>query len=76
MPSEFLPSLSDPAIQVVIAAAIAAAAVRGFAGFGAAMIFMPAASAVIDPRLAGETFLVMNDIVALPVAIGAVRLCD
>lgn len=76
MPSAFLPSLTDPAIAVAMAGACVAGAVRGFAGFGAAMVFMPVVSAVIDPRVAAATFLIMDDIVALPLAVGAVRLCD
>lgn len=76
MLESLLPSLDDPAIPIVLAATIVAGAVRGFAGFGAAMVFMPLASTAIDPRLAAATFLVMDEIVALPMAVGAVRLCD
>ncbi|MEI2385012.1 sulfite exporter TauE/SafE family protein [Breoghania sp. JC706] len=76
MLSEFLPSFSDPTVLLVCLAAAVGGAVRGFAGFGGAMIFMPVASAVIDPRLAAAAFLVMDDILALPMAVRAVRICD
>lgn len=76
MLDQLVPSFSDPTVFVVLAAAMVGGAVRGFAGFGAAMIFMPVASAFIDPRLAAATFLVMDEVVALPMAVAAVRLCD
>lgn len=69
-------TLGDPTIQVVAAAAFIGGAVRGFAGFGAAMIFMPVASAMIDPRVAAAAFLVTDFILTLPMAARAVRICD
>ncbi|WP_321344897.1 sulfite exporter TauE/SafE family protein [Breoghania sp.] len=71
-----LTALDNPALPFIVAAAVVAGAVRGFAGFGAAMIFMPVASVLIDPRLAAATFLVMDEIVALPLAVRAMRICD
>jgi uncharacterized protein len=46
--------------------ALIAGLARGFSGFGAALIFMPLASALIGPRLAAPTFMVMDAVVALP----------
>lgn len=76
MLDDLLPSLADPAVMTVLATAFVAGAVRGFAGFGAGMIFMPVASAVIDPRIAAAAFLLMDDILTTPLLFRAVRLCD
>ncbi len=46
--------------------ALIAGLARGFSGFGAALIFMPLASALVGPRLAAPLFMVMDAVVALP----------
>lgn len=76
MLSELIPDFSDPVVLTILITAFVAGAVRGFSGFGGAMIFMPVASAVIEPKLAAAVFLIMDDIIALPLVIGAVRICD
>lgn len=53
-----------------------AGCVRGFAGFGAGMIFMPVASSVMVPSTAAAAFLFIDGVVALPMIVRAVRLCD
>jgi len=53
-----------------------AGCVRGFAGFGAGMIFMPVATSVMLPSTAAASFLFIDGIVALPLVIRALRLCD
>ncbi|WP_208979125.1 sulfite exporter TauE/SafE family protein [Stappia stellulata] len=69
--------LPEPGTLALLVAAIAlAGAVRGFSGFGAAMIFMPAASSVIDPAAAAAGFLLLDTLVTLPLLAGAVRRCD
>lgn len=52
-----------------------AGCVRGFAGFGAGMIFIPVATSVILPATAAATFLFIDSIVTLPLLIRAVRQC-
>lgn len=49
---------------------------RGFAGFGAAMIFVPLASAVIGPRTAVPILFLMDAVMALPLIPSAFRLGD
>lgn len=44
--------LDPTALLLLVLAIVLGAFVRGFAGFGAALIFMPLASTVIEPRLA------------------------
>ncbi|WP_299816557.1 sulfite exporter TauE/SafE family protein [uncultured Roseibium sp.] len=53
-----------------------AGCVRGFAGFGAGMIFMPIATSVMLPSTAAASFLFIDGIVALPLVIRALRMCD
>lgn len=53
-----------------------AGCVRGFAGFGAGMIFMPVATSVMLPSTAAAAFLFIDGIVALPLVFRALRQCD
>lgn len=76
MLSALIPDFSDPVVLTILITAFVAGAVRGFSGFGGAMIFMPVASAVIEPKLAAAVFLIMDDVIALPLVIGAIRICD
>lgn len=69
-------SFSPPVLVVMITVLFIAGAVRGFAGFGAGMIFMPVATSLIHPATAAASFLFMDFVIALPLAIKAVRLCD
>lgn len=50
--------------------------VRGFAGFGAGMIFMPVAAALFSPPVAAGAFLLLDYFVTLPLLPRALRLCD
>lgn len=61
---------------MLAATACAAGFVRGFSGFGAALVFMPVASSLVDPRLAAGTFLLVDYLGALPLAFGALRRCQ
>ncbi|MBL6431329.1 MAG: sulfite exporter TauE/SafE family protein [Alphaproteobacteria bacterium] len=80
MPSalaDLFAQLPAPGTLALLIAAIAlAGAVRGFSGFGAAMIFMPAAASVIEPPAAAASFLLLDTLVTLPLLAGAVRRCD
>lgn len=51
-------------------------AVRGFAGFGAGLIIMPVASAIIDPKLAVAAFIIIDFLVTLPLVPPAMKKCD
>ena len=59
-------ALAIPGVAWVFAAAFAAGVVRGFAGFGTAMIFLPIAAQVIDPIWALTVIAVMDMIGPLP----------
>ena len=51
-------------ILTVLVAGVAGLA-RGFSGFGAALIFMPAASALVTPALAAPVLLVADGVLSL-----------
>lgn len=68
-------SAAEPLFPV-IAVAILAGAVRGFAGFGASMIFMPVTSAVLDPATAVIILWIIDGLPTLPIVIPALRECD
>lgn len=55
-----------------LAAALAGLA-RGFSGFGAALIFIPLASALLGPRVAAPLLLVVDNILAAPLIPAAWR---
>jgi len=61
---------------LLIGVVVVAGLVRGFSGFGAALIFMPVASSLIDPRLAAGVFLFVDAIVALPLVVRGIGVCD
>ncbi len=55
---------------------VVAGLVRGFSGFGAALIFMPVASSMIDPRLAAGVLLIVDALVTLPLVVRGIGVCD
>ena len=64
--------------RFVFAAAIAtlAGVVRGFTGFGSALIYMPLISAVYGPRLAAPTLLLIDTICSFPFALKVIPHCN
>ncbi|MBA5777270.1 sulfite exporter TauE/SafE family protein [Stappia sp. F7233] len=73
---EFIASLDNGGLTIAIAAVVIGGIVRGFAGFGAGMIFMPVASALIDPRVAAASFLVVDSLITLPIVARSFRICQ
>jgi uncharacterized membrane protein YfcA len=59
--STFSAVISDPRFPVAVGIVVLAAAVRGFSGFGSALIYVPLMSAVYGPQVAAVTF-VLSDI--------------
>lgn len=55
---------STAAIVYLAAAALVAGLARGFSGFGAALIFVPLASAAVGPKTAAPLLLVIDAVVA------------
>lgn len=56
----FLTVITDPRFPFAVAISILAGAVRGFSGFGSALIFIPLMSAVYGPQIAAATFVTID----------------
>src|SRR6476620_2263920 len=74
-------SLLPADISLNVAIAICAVAfvsgtARGFSGFGSALIFMPLASSIADPRLVAALLLIIDFIAAAPLLPGAWEKAD
>ena len=65
----------DPDLLVMALAAFLAGAVRGFSGFGAAMILIPAVGAVREPAVAIPMLALIDNILTLPLLPKAFRMC-
>ena len=64
--SDLIPAgLSPGILAFLLATAFIAALARGFSGFGAALIFLPLAATVIDPKIASPLLLVTDAVLAL-----------
>jgi uncharacterized membrane protein YfcA len=73
----FIFDLPDPPILgAASAAAFLAGLARGFSGFGAALIFIPLASATLGPRLAAPLLMVVDNLTTFPLIPAAWRGAD
>ena len=68
--------LAEPLFYVAALAALVAAAVRGFSGFGAGLIFMPIAAACFGPKPAAGILFIIDTILILPFVLKAAPLVD
>ena len=71
----FASALAERRFLVAVAVSALAGLVRGFSGFGGAMIYMPLIAAVYDPRIAAVTILLVDFVSTTPFAIREVRRC-
>jgi uncharacterized membrane protein YfcA len=76
MLSIFTEAVTDPRFPIALGIAALAGLVRGFTGFGSALIYMPLVSAVYSPQIAAPTLLLIDSISSLPVAIHAIPQCN
>ncbi len=51
---------ADPLVWFVVAVALVSGVVRGFSGFGGALIFIPLASATLGPKIAVPMFYLFD----------------
>ncbi len=72
----FTDAVTDPRFSIAMGIAVLAGLVRGFTGFGSALIYMPLISAVYSPRLAAPTLLLIDTICSLPFALKAIPDCN
>ena len=63
---DFLYTLITPELLLLACAALTAGTVRGFAGFGTALIYLPIAGTVLDPVAAVVTLAIMDLLGPLP----------
>jgi hypothetical protein len=66
-------ALDSTTLAWLVALAAVAGLVRGFAGFGGALIFVPLASAMIGPLPAAVMLWLMDTLPSLPIALPALR---
>jgi uncharacterized membrane protein YfcA len=71
----FAAALADRRIYAAAAVAALAGLVRGFSGFGGAMIYMPLVAAIYEPRIAAVTILLVDFLSSTPFAIPEFRRC-
>ena len=75
--ADLLPSdLSTGALAFLLATAFIAALARGFSGFGAALIFLPLAATVTDPKIASPLLLITDAVLAVGFIPPALRIAD
>lgn len=67
------PALTPGALLFMLLATLVAGLARGFSGFGGALIFMPLASIVIEPKLASAVLLIADGFAALSLIPNATR---
>ncbi len=72
----FAAALADRRIVTAAGVALLSGLVRGFSGFGGAMIYMPLVAAIYEPRIAAVTILAVDVISSTPFAIPEVRRCN
>lgn len=71
-----LDSYATASIMILVITALVAGLARGFSGFGAALIFMPIASAFISAQIAAQLLLLVDIFTTAPMIPGALRYAD
>ncbi|MFL6798795.1 MAG: sulfite exporter TauE/SafE family protein [Xanthobacteraceae bacterium] len=72
----FTAAIADRRFALALAIAALSGLVRGFSGFGSALIYMPLVAAVYEPRTAAVTLLLIDFVASSPFAIGQVSNCN
>lgn len=69
----FAAMFADRRFLAAVAICVLSGAVRGFSGFGSALIYVPLMSAVYGPRIAAASFLLIDFVTGLAFALGVWR---
>ena len=69
----FADVLSETKTWFLVAVVLVAGIVRGFSGFGGALVFIPLASAILGPRLAVPIFYLVDLVTATPYGIKMIK---
>ena len=76
-PAGLVPTdVSLDAAMAICAVAFVSGTARGFSGFGSALIFMPLASSIADPRLVAALLLIIDFVAAAPLLPNAWQKAD
>ena len=67
--------VADPRFLAGVGAAVLAGIVRGFSGFGSALIYVPLMAAIYDPKIATVSFVIADYLSASPHFVQAFRKC-
>lgn len=76
MTNELLLAYTTAQLSLLVAIAFVAGLARGFSGFGAALIFVPLASAVVGPKIAAPVLLVIDAVTTAALIPNAWRLAN
>lgn len=68
--------LHDPRFIAAVVVTLISGLVRGFSGFGSALIYIPLIAAIYEPRIAVVTLLVTDTIASAPYSIAQTRHCN
>lgn len=71
----FAAALADSRLWVAMGISALAGLVRGFSGFGSALIYMPLVAAVYEPRIAAVTLLLIDFFSSAPFTVREFRRC-
>jgi len=74
--STFSHLVAEPRFAAGVAVAILAGVVRGFSGFGSALVYVPLMSAIYDPQIATVSFVIADYFSASPYFVQAFRKCQ
>jgi len=70
----FAAVMADRRFVAAVAISLLAGTVRGFSGFGAALVYIPLVAAVYSPRIAAATLLLIDFVSSFPFALRALAL--
>ncbi len=68
--------IADPRFAAALAVALIAGLVRGFSGFGSALIYVPLMAAIYEPRIAALTLLIVDFVASAPFTVPLTRRCN
>jgi len=68
--------IAEPRFAAAIAVALTAGLVRGFSGFGSALIYVPLVAAIYEPRIAALTLLIVDFVASAPFTVPLTRRCN
>jgi uncharacterized membrane protein YfcA len=71
----FAAMLNSGRFAAAVVVALLAGVVRGFSGFGSALIYVPLIAAIYEPRVATVSFVLMDFICVAPFATGSFAQC-